>query len=122
MADDSEIQPPHPTATSADLLAQAEDLLAGQGDVVDAEGLGALLGLAVSHPSLGGQGSGEVVAELMMLVEQMQAGARADQAAVAIFLQAWRFLEASAPAGETKAALLNGLKTLRARYDQAQAA
>lgn len=122
MADDSDVQPPHANASSVDLLAQAEALLATQGPVVDAAGLGALKGLAVSHPSLGGQGSGEVVAELMMMVEQMQAGARADQAAVAIFLQAWRFLETNAPPGETKVALLRGLKALRARYVQVKAA
>ena len=121
MADDPD-SPAATVATSLDLLAQAESLLAAQPEAFDGEALANLQTLARSHPDIGGQGAGEVAAELMMLTEQMIAAGRHDRDPVAVFLQAWRLLQTTTPDGEAKVSLLRGLRALRGRYQAPQAA
>lgn len=121
MADDAN-PPAAAVATSLDLLAKAEALLAAQPEAFDVEALTKLQALSRSHPDIGGQGAGEVAAELMMLTEQMITAGRHDRDPVAVFLQAWRLLQTTTPEGEAKVALLRGLKALRGRYETAKAA
>lgn len=108
--------------TSPDLLSQAEALFEAQAEVFGVETLTGLQELAAGHPDLGAQGSGEVIAELMMLTEQMIAAGRHDRDPVAVFLQAWRLLQTTTPDGEAKVALLSGLKTVRSLYEAPRAA
>ena len=121
MADDAD-PPAAVAATSLDLLCEAEALLAAQPKAFDVEALANLQTLACSHPDIGGQGAGEVAAELMMLTEQMLAAGRHDRDPVVVFLQAWRLLQTTTPDGEAKVSLLRGLKALRGRYQAPQAA
>ena len=121
MANDADF-PAATAAISLDLLSEAETLLAAQGQAFEPEALASLQTLASSHPDIGGQGAGEVAAELMMLTEQMIAAGRHDRDPVAVFLQAWRLLQTTTPNGEAKVALLRALRALRGRYQTAEAA
>ena len=104
------------------LLAEAEALLSTQASDLYAEALTALQTIAGGHPDIGGQGAGEVVAELLMLTEQMIAAGRQDRDPVAVFVQAWRLLQTTSPEGEAKVSLMRSLKALRGLYDVPQAA
>jgi hypothetical protein len=121
MTDDSDHEAAM-AAASYDLLNQAEAALSLQQGGLDADILANLQTLASNHPDIGGSGAGEVAAELMLLTEQMLAAGRFDRDPVAVFLQAWRLLQSTAAEGEAKVALIRGLKTLRGRYETAEAA
>lgn len=121
MADDADFSAAA-AATSLGLLGEAEALLAARREAFDAEALACLQTIAASHPDIGGHGAGEAAAELMLLTEQMIAAGRHEADPVAVFLQAWRLLQTKTPDAEAKFALMRGLKSLRGRYEAAEAA
>lgn len=92
-----------------------EGLLTLQGAKLDASTLTSIQLITSGHSELGLSGQGEAIAELMLLIEAMQAGAPSDKATVKVFLEAWRHLALGAPGAETKDRLIGALKALRAR-------
>ena len=119
MADDADLPNPLTPEAPLRLLSEAETVLSTQEAVLDAEALTRLKTIASRHPDIGGQGVGEVVAELLMLTEQMITAGRQDRDPVAVFVQAWRLLQTTTPDREAKVVLLGGLKALRSNVAQA---
>ena len=119
MADDADHPAPPTPEAPLRLLIDAEAVLSTREVAIDAEALTTLKTIASGHPDIGGQGVGEVVAELLMLTEQMISAGRYDRDPVAVFVQAWRLLQTTTPDREAKVVLLGGLKALRGRLAQA---
>ncbi len=108
--------------SSSPHLEAAEVALGDLSEGFDPSAMLALRTLVAGYPDMGVEGSGEVVASLFMLLDNMIASGRIDHKALEVHIQAWRLMATTPPVDEVKTVLLQGLKAIRDLSAQAKAA
>ena len=108
--------------TSSPHLSAAEAALTDLSDAFDPSAMLALRTTVTGYPDMGSEGTGEVVASLFMLLDNLIASGRVDHKALEIHVQAWRLMSTTPPTDEAKAVLLQGLKAIRDLSAQSKAA
>ena len=103
-------------------LEAAEAAFSATVDTFDPSAMRAFRTVISDYPDMGAEGTGEVVASLFMLLDNLIASGRMDQKALEVHVQAWRLMSTSPPTEKGKAVLLQGLKAIRDLSAQAKAA
>ena len=108
----------HPRAGDAEVLALAEGLVAALGKVYVASDLLTLRDVVESYPDQGRDGSADVVASLVGLLDDLIAREELDKDALRVHVHAWRFFVSRRPDKKERLRLLEGLRAVWTLYEE----
>jgi len=109
---------PNPRAGDNDVLALAESLVASLRPTFNRSDFVTLKDVVESYPPSSGNGTSEVVASLLGLIDDMIASETVGKEALMVHMRAWRFMIVSKTFAAERVPILHGLASVRRVYAQ----